>query len=97
MSLKLKLQAVFLDSEDLFLNFKVFIEFVTIWFWFSGGQAYEILASQPGIEPAPPALEGGLNHWTTKEVPRRSSTPVSLYSVAQSGRMARLNSFPSSE
>ena len=52
-----------------FLNFKVFIEFVTIWFWFSGGQACGILTSQPGIEPAPPALEGGLNHWTTKEVP----------------------------
>ena len=38
-----------------------------------------------------------LNHWTTKEVPRRSSAPVSLYSVAQSGRMVCLNSFPSSQ
>ena len=29
-----------------------------------------ILVPQPGIEPAPPALEAqSLNHWTTREVP----------------------------
>ena len=43
--------------------FKVFIEFVTIlflflWFGFLGHEACEILAPRPGIEPAPPALEG---------------------------------------
>ena len=28
-----------------------------------------ILVPQPGIKPAPPALEvGSLNHWTTREV-----------------------------
>ena len=27
-------------------------------FWFSGREARGILAPQPGIEPAPPALEG---------------------------------------
>ena len=27
-------------------------------FWFFGHEAYEILAPQPGIEPALPALEG---------------------------------------
>ena len=27
-------------------------------FWFSGREACGILAPQPGIEPAPPALEG---------------------------------------
>ena len=27
-------------------------------FWFFGREACEILAPQPGIEPAPPALEG---------------------------------------
>ena len=27
-------------------------------FWFFGPEAYGILAPQPGIEPAPPALEG---------------------------------------
>ena len=27
-------------------------------FWFSGHEAYGILAPQPGIEPIPPALEG---------------------------------------
>ena len=29
------------------------------------------LIPQPGIEPVPPALEGGvsLNHWTAREVP----------------------------
>ena len=32
--------------------------------------AYGILVPQPGIEPAPPALEGqSLNHWTTREAP----------------------------
>ena len=31
-----------------------------------------ILVPEPGIQPAPPALEGqGLSHWTTKEVPSR--------------------------
>ena len=43
--------------------FKVFIEFVTILllfsvFWFFGCKACGILAPQPGIEPALPALEG---------------------------------------
>ena len=41
--------------------FKVFIEFVTIFcfmFWFFGLRACGILASQPGIELANPALEG---------------------------------------
>ena len=43
--------------------FKVFIEFVTIlflffMFWFFGCEARRILAPGPGIEPAPPALEG---------------------------------------
>ena len=42
---------------------KVFIEFVTILllfyvFWFFGPEACGILAPRPGIEPAPPALEG---------------------------------------
>ena len=51
---------------------KVFIEFVTILllvyilaFWV---QAYRILAPQPGIEPTPPALEGEVNHWTTRDI-----------------------------
>ena len=39
-----------------------FIEFVTIFLllyvWFSGHEAHGILASQPGIKPAPPALDG---------------------------------------
>ena len=39
--------------------FKVFIEFVTILFLFYvGHEACGIIAPQPGIEPAPPALEG---------------------------------------
>ena len=37
--------------------FKVFIEFVAILFQFFGPEAYGILAPQPGIEPATPALE----------------------------------------
>ena len=43
--------------------FKVFIEFVAILFLFLcfgflGHEACEILAPRPGIQPAPPALEG---------------------------------------
>ena len=59
--------------------FKVFIEFVTIllpffMFWFFGHKACGILASQPGTEPTPPALEGEVfNHWTAREVPRARS------------------------
>ena len=35
--------------------------------------ACEILVSQPGIEPMPPAVEvRSLNHWTTREVPENS-------------------------
>ena len=49
----------------LFFFFKVFIEFVTIlllfflmFFCFFGLEARGILAPRPGIEPAPPVLEG---------------------------------------
>ena len=40
--------------------FKVFIEFVTILLllWFFGHKACGILASQPGMDPTPPALKG---------------------------------------
>ena len=37
-------------------------------FWFFGRQACGILAPRPGIEPAPPALEGEVNPWTAREV-----------------------------
>ena len=41
----------------------------TFWFW--GQEACGLLAPQPGIEHATPALEmQSLNHWTTGEVPR---------------------------
>ena len=52
--------------------FIVLIEFVTtllvyfLGFW--GQKAGEILAPWPGIKPAPPALEGSLNHQISKEV-----------------------------
>ena len=50
--------------------FKVFTEFVTILLLFYGPEACGTLAPRPGIEPAPPALEGkSLNHWTTREIP----------------------------
>ena len=43
-------------------NFKVFIEFVTVFYLFYilvfGYEACGILVPSPGIEPAPPALEG---------------------------------------
>ena len=37
-------------------------------FWCFGCEACGILAPRPGIEPTPPALEGEVNHWTTREV-----------------------------
>ena len=41
--------------------------------WFFGCEACEILAPQPGVETALPALEAqSLNHWTVREVPRIS-------------------------
>ena len=53
--------------------FKVFIEFVTIMllFYVLGFWPLSIwdLSSQPGIQHAPFALEGSLNHWAPKEVP----------------------------
>ena len=56
---------------------KIFIEFVIVFelllFSFFGLQTYGMLAPQPKIEPGmkstTPALEGKVNHWTTKEVP----------------------------
>ena len=53
--------------------FKVFIEFATIlllsYLFFFGFQACETLTPQPGSEPSSPALQGGLNHWATREAP----------------------------
>ena len=40
--------------------------------FFFGCKACGILALPPGIEPTPSALEGSLNHQTTKEVPSNS-------------------------
>ena len=41
------------------------------WLFFIFGMACGILLSQPGVEPASPALDvWSLNHWTTREVPR---------------------------
>ena len=56
--------------------FKVFTEFVTILllfyaFWFFRREACEILALRPGIEPAPPALEGEV---LTTGLPGKSQT-----------------------
>ena len=41
-------------------------------FGFFGCKACGILVPQPGIEPTHPVLEGSLNHWTTREVPRHN-------------------------
>ena len=43
-------------------------------FWFFGQEECGILASQPAINLAPPAVEGEVNHWTAKEVPFRMSS-----------------------
>ena len=54
--------------------FKVFNEFVTILFLFMfqffGHETCGILAPLPGIETTTPALEGSLNHWTARQVPK---------------------------
>ena len=43
-----------------------------IFCWFCGFNSCGILASPPGIEPEPPALEAwSSNHWTAREVPCR--------------------------
>ena len=43
-----------------------------IFCWFCGFKACGILASPPGIEPEPPALEAwSPNHWAAREVPCR--------------------------
>ena len=45
--------------------------------------ACEFLVPQPGIEPAPPALEvQSLNHWTTWEAPRCSFIALLLFSAS---------------
>ena len=43
--------------------------------WFFGHEAYEILAPQPGIKPAPPALEGE----ALTSGPSRKPLPLSCY------------------
>ena len=61
--------------------FKVSIEFVTILllfyvFWFFGREACGIPAPRPGIEPAPPALEGEV---PTTGPPGKSQFSILLY------------------
>ena len=57
-----KIFAVILFFFLMWTIFKVFIQFVTILFlfcvWFFGHEACGLLASQTGIEPTSPALEG---------------------------------------
>ena len=52
-------------------------------FWFWGHEGCEILAFWPGIEPAPPTLEGSwnLDHWTTREVLVSQALSPSLQQV----------------
>ena len=62
-------------------HFKVFIELVITLllfyvFWFLGHEACGIPAPQPGIEPAPPALEG--------KVPTTAPPEKPLYSILDS-------------
>ena len=37
--------------------------------WFFGHRHVGILTPHPGVEPAPPALEGKVNRWATRQVP----------------------------
>ena len=67
----ISLKKIFFYSDQFF---QVFIEFVMILFLFYvlvfGCQAWGILPPQPGIEPAPPPLEGSLNYWITRKIPK---------------------------
>ena len=47
-------------------------------FWFFGHKAQGTLPPQPGIKSAFLALEGGLNPWTTREVPQIHPLEVSF-------------------
>ena len=54
---------------------------VGLFFFLLHYEAYRILVSRPGMEPAPHVVEvWSLNHWITREVPRWSyfSTIVTL-------------------
>ena len=42
--------------------------YVCFMFWFFGCEVCGILAPLPRIKSVPPALEGSLNPWTTREV-----------------------------
>ena len=49
---------------------------------FFGHKARGILAPQPGIEPAPPALQDeGLKRWTTREVLTLGSLSTPLHGI----------------
>ena len=61
-----KLTTFFFFILFFFLNFKVFIEFVTVllllfMFWLFSHEACGISAPQEGIEPSLPALEGEIS------------------------------------
>ena len=66
-------------------NYKVFIEFITIWLllfmlWFLGLDACEILSSLTRDGTHTSCIERqSLNHWTTKEVPYIALTLIRRY------------------
>ena len=82
--------------------FKVFIEFVTILllfcvfdFFFFGPEACGILAPQPGIEPAPPALEGSVLTTGSPGTPLLVfESGLSVYEVPGLGWCPVTSSFP---
>ena len=50
-----------------------------IFFFLPSHAECRILVPRPGIKPAPFTVEAGsLNHWTTREVPRRSFDLLSI-------------------
>ena len=63
-------EVTFFPHLSFFLFFSFFLSFFFFFLTFGCRAAGRILVSQPGIKPAPPALEAmSLNHWTDKEVP----------------------------
>ena len=64
----------------------------SLFFFFFGHAACGILVPQPGIEPAPPAVEAwSSNYWTAREVPGvflvRTSKPIFIFRISEATKL----------
>ena len=51
-------------------------------FWFFSQETCRILASWPGIEPAPPTIGKSFNYWTAREVPADDYLLKTIFSIS---------------